>query len=127
MSEKSNAPKFNFQGIVDNLKTMINPDAETPMPVDGDQLGKKLQSISLGLQELSEQHAQQTQNLNDLNHQVNELFNDIEQLRQQTNDVNPVAAATAAPKAEAQPAPAEESKPAAEEKPAEEDKPKEDN
>ncbi len=81
MSDKNN--KFDMNSIMSSLKSMINPEMDTPEPVDSDELGNRMKDISTRLQTLAKQHAKQTQILYELNHLVNGVYSDLEQLRGQ--------------------------------------------
>ncbi len=86
MAKKPEFPKIDFNNIVSNIKSVINPGGGTPEPISGDQLGEQMREISELSQKLSKIHAEQTQDFNELNQKVNKLFEDVEVLRQQTKE-----------------------------------------
>lgn len=81
MSENKKA--FDIQGVLDNIKTMINPVGNTPNPNADDEIGIKLASLSVMVQELHESYAEQGKKLSSMNKLFNEVFQTLEQSRQQ--------------------------------------------
>ena len=64
--------KFDIGGIVDNIKSMVNPGGDTPDVDPNDALGIKIAQISVKIQ--------------DLNKLLNAAFQDLEALRKQCSD-----------------------------------------
>ncbi len=73
--------KFNIQGLVDNVKSMVNPEGNTPQVQMGDVLGEKMASLSLLLQRSSKTLNEQAQALTEANQMLNDLFKDLEVMR----------------------------------------------
>lgn len=73
--------KIDLNNIVKGVKSMINPTALTPDAADDDALGVKLAQISLLVQSVANIQAQQTKEFAKINKLVNELYADIEALR----------------------------------------------
>ena len=88
--------KFDFSGLLDNVKTMINPTANTPNPSLDDAIGIKLAEISALAQQLGNAHAEQTRELGKLNKLLNGLYKDIETLRNPPAEEKTPEATTAA-------------------------------
>lgn len=76
--------KLNIQGLVNNVKSMINPEANTPKAASGDAMGEKMASISITLQETMKALNEQVKNLNSINQSINDLFKDLEAVRAQS-------------------------------------------
>lgn len=105
--------KFDLQGIIGNVKSIISPAGNTPSPNPDDALGLKIAELSTLVQQLATDQAEQSKALTKVNKLLNGVFQDVEALRNPPEA--PVAkeapAAKAAPaveKAEAAPAPAPE-------------------
>lgn len=73
--------KIDLNGIVKGVKSMINPTGETPDVSDDDALGVKLAQISTLVQSVANIQAQQTKEFAKINKLVNEVYKDIEALR----------------------------------------------
>lgn len=88
--------KFDFQDIVNNVKSMISPSGATPQPADPeDTLGLKMAEMSILLQEMGQVQAEQAKKYAKVNGLLNEV---LELVRSQTG----VAPKTAEEVAEAQ-------------------------
>lgn len=79
--------KLNIGGIVDSLKTMINPAGGVPEVDPDDDLGLKIAEISTLLKEMVEAQRGYVDNLNKVNALLNAAFRDIEKLRA---DIKPI-------------------------------------
>lgn len=79
--------KLNISGIVDSLKTMINPTGGVPDVDPDDDLGLKIAEISTLLKEMVEAQRGYVDNLNKVNALLNAAFQDIEKLRA---DIKPI-------------------------------------
>ena len=95
--------KLDMQSILGNLKNLKNNilphNAGTPRPVDGDTLGAALADISAKAKQAAKAHADITQILYDIEHGINQLYADIETLRNahpaaNKEDTAPVAEAS---------------------------------
>ena len=73
--------KLNIGGIMDSLKTMINPSSGVPEVDPDDDLGLKIVEISTLLKEMTEAQDAQTKNIKKVNELLNIAFQDIEKLR----------------------------------------------
>ena len=78
------AKKFNIQGIMNNVKSMVNPEANTPKPASGDLMGEKMANISMSLQETMKALGEQVKNLDSINQGINDLFKDLQAIRAST-------------------------------------------
>ena len=91
--------KFDIQGIITSIKSMISPEGNTPSVNPDDAIGMKIVELSTCVQELANAQAEHVKELTRVNKLLNELFKDIEALRKAhaptaaTNDV-PVADTT---------------------------------
>jgi len=79
MSDVTN--KFDVSGIINSIKSMINPEGNTPKPNPDDAIGMKIAELSLTVQQLATAHVEQAKELNKANKLLNDLFKDIEMLR----------------------------------------------
>ena len=79
--------KLNIGGIMDSLKTMINPSSGVPEVDPDDDLGLKIVEISTLLKEMTEAQDAQTKNIKKVNELLNIAFQDIEKLRA---DIKPI-------------------------------------
>lgn len=73
--------KFDVNGIINSIKSMINPAGNTPNPNPDDAIGVKIAQLSMLVQQLATAHAEQAKELSKVNKLLNELFKDIETLR----------------------------------------------
>lgn len=73
--------KFNFSGLIDDVKTTINPRANTPKPDPDDLIGIKIAEISLLAQRLTNAQMEHAKEIAKLNKLLNGLYKDIEALR----------------------------------------------
>ncbi len=73
--------KIDIGGIVDNIKSMVNPGGGTPDVDPNDALGIKIAQISLKIQELVTAQAEHTKSLSEINKLLNAAFKDLEAVR----------------------------------------------
>lgn len=73
--------KFNFQNIVNDLKSMISPTGNTPQPDPSDALGIKLARLSVMAQELQTEHLEQGKKFAEMNALFNEVYQSLEAMR----------------------------------------------
>ena len=73
--------KFDFNEIINNIKSMISPDSNVPSPNPDDAIGMKVAELSLLAQELANAHSEQAKTLTKFNKLLNAVFKDIEALR----------------------------------------------
>lgn len=73
--------KFDFQGIINSIKSLINPEGNTPAADPDDAIGMKLAELSVLVQQLASAQAEQVKELGQVNKLLNELFKDIEAIR----------------------------------------------
>jgi hypothetical protein len=79
--------KFDIQGIITNIKSIINPEGNTPNVNPDDAIGVKIAELSILVQHLATAQAEQVKELGRVNKLLNGLFSDIEALRKtQTHD-----------------------------------------
>lgn len=73
--------KLNIQGLMDNVKSMINPEGNTPSVSSGDAMGEKMAKASILLQETTKALDEQVKKLAEINRLINDLFKDLEAIR----------------------------------------------
>lgn len=73
--------KFDIQGIVKNVKSMISPGVEIPETAKGDPIMYKLSEITKELKILAELHVKQADELAKLDGMVGSLYQDITTLK----------------------------------------------
>ena len=83
MSDKK--VNFDIHGLVKGIKSVIDPNSGTPKPVSGDVLGEKLKNLSDLLADAAKAQAEQADTLSKAKTMVNDLFADIEAVRQQAD------------------------------------------
>ena len=66
--------KFDINQVINSVKSMINPESNTPNPQAGDQLGQKMADLSMLLQQLEKQLSSVSSDLVKANQMVNEIF-----------------------------------------------------
>ena len=76
-----NKLKDSMGGLVDNLKSMINPGGGTPTVSPDDGLGLKIAQITILIKEISSAQSEYVEKLNKINELLNSAFHDIEILR----------------------------------------------
>lgn len=86
--------KFDLQSIVNSVKSILNPESATPPVAENDSLGKKIEKISLLLQNTAKQQAQSAKDLAQANGLLNALYKDLEEIRQQAVPSQPAPSAT---------------------------------
>ena len=73
--------KFDFQCIVNNIKSIIRPEVMTSNQDSGDAIGIKIAELGVLTQRLKKAHEEQEKELIKMNRLLNGLFKDIEMLR----------------------------------------------
>ncbi|ABS78188.1 hypothetical protein [Coxiella burnetii] len=73
--------KFDFQGVLNNIKSMISPESNTPSPDPSDAIGMKIAELSVLAQQLTKSHEEQAKELANVNRLLNDLFKDLEAFR----------------------------------------------
>lgn len=86
--------KIDINSIVKGVKSMINPTALTPDVDADDALGVKLAQISTLVQSIANIQAQQTKEFAKINKLVNELYADIEAIRNPAEETKAATKAT---------------------------------
>lgn len=89
--------KIDISGIMNSLKTMINPAGGTPDVDPSDAIGVKIAQISTLVQDMAKAQSEQAKELAKVNQLLNGLYQDLEALRHP-----PQADEKPAPKAESQ-------------------------
>ena len=77
--------KFDFNSIVGGIKSLLNQESETPQADPSDAIGVKIAQLSLMTQQMAKTHEQLAKDFTSVSHLLNELYKDLEALRQQTN------------------------------------------
>ncbi|AKQ33559.1 hypothetical protein [Candidatus Coxiella mudrowiae] len=77
----NSSKKFDLQGILNNIKSMISPEGSTPDVNPDDAISIKISELSLLTQQLAKTHAEQAKEFTRINRLLNDLFKDIEALR----------------------------------------------
>jgi hypothetical protein len=78
--------KFDINNIMDNIKSMISPEGETPTVDPDDAIGVKITQVSVIAQELTKEQTESAKKLATMNALLNELYKDIEALRAQHSE-----------------------------------------
>jgi hypothetical protein len=74
--------KFDFQSIVNSVKSIINPESSVLKGAEsGDPIGTKIVKINALLKETANAHAQSAKDLAQINSLLNELYRDLESFR----------------------------------------------
>lgn len=81
-----NKKQFDLQGLISNIKTMINPTANTPDPNPEDVVGIKLAELSVMVQQLQQAYAEQGKVLGKVNKLFNEVYQSLEAFHQKENE-----------------------------------------
>lgn len=76
--------KENMGGLVDSLKTMIDPAGKVPNVNPNDALGMKIAQIATLVKQMSDAQQEHVKSLSKLNELLNAAFQDIEALRNQS-------------------------------------------
>ena len=80
----NNPKKFDLQGLINSVKTMINPESNIPTVDPNDAIGVKIAELSTLIQQLVSAQAEHNKELTRANQLLLDLFKDIEQLRGST-------------------------------------------
>jgi len=73
--------KFDLDKILGGIKSMINPEGESPEVDPNDALGLKIAQLSALFQEMAKSHAELAKEFAKANEILNGLFKDIESIR----------------------------------------------
>ena len=102
------AGKLDVEGLMENVKSMLNTDMRVSGAPDGDSVGKKLEEISALAHKLSDEHAKHTAELERLKSLVKSLYDELHPkvaaMKQAAPAAKPAEPAKEAPKAEEPPA-----------------------
>jgi len=74
------ANKIDIQGLMDNVKSMITPESQMPKPPEGDELAEKAALLISSIQEVANNHTEQTKLIQQLSKDINALYKSIEAL-----------------------------------------------
>lgn len=66
--------KLDIQGIVDSVKSVLNPDATVPEAEKGNKVAEEMVAVMLLLKEMNEEHNKLGQQLATLNHKLHSLY-----------------------------------------------------
>lgn len=77
--------KLDINGIINSVKSMINPVSGTPEVDPDDDLGVKIAQASVMLKEMAAAQQEHVKQLNKMNEILNMVFQDIESLRQEVH------------------------------------------
>lgn len=77
----NSSKKFDLQGILSNIKSMISPEGNTPNVNPDDAIGMKVAGLSVLIRQLAKTYAKQSKEFTKVNRLLNELFKDIEAFR----------------------------------------------
>ena len=83
---KSALSKFDINGLIKGVKSTLNPTAHTPDVEADDELGVKLARISTLVQTVAHQQAESAKLFTTINKLVNEVYAEVEVLRQVNAD-----------------------------------------
>jgi hypothetical protein len=73
--------KFDFQNIVNSVKSIINPESSILKGAESDPIGAKILNINTLLKDVANAHAKSAKDLAQINHLLNELYRDLESFR----------------------------------------------
>jgi hypothetical protein len=73
--------KFDLNNIVGQIKSLLNQEAETPQVDPSDAIGAKIAQLSLMAQQMAHAHEQLARDFKAANQLLNDLFKDLEALR----------------------------------------------
>lgn len=73
--------KFDIQGVVDSVKSIINPEVPIPPGMENDPIVAKLTMLKAETQNLSNILEQQQQEISKINTLIASMFKDLETLR----------------------------------------------
>ncbi len=73
--------KFDLNSIVGGIKSLLNPEEESPNVDPNDAIGVKIAQLSLMAQQLSKMLEQQSKDFVIMNQLLNDLYKDLEALR----------------------------------------------
>lgn len=73
--------KFDLDKILSGIKSMIDPEGDSPEVDPNDALGLKIAQLSAVFQEMAKSHAQQAKDFTKANDILNGLFKDLEAVR----------------------------------------------
>ncbi len=73
--------KFDLNSIVGGIKSLLSQESETPVVDPSDAIGAKIAQLSLMTQQMAHTHAQLGKDLTAAHHLLNDLFKDLEALR----------------------------------------------
>lgn len=76
--------KFDLQGIVNSVKSMISPDAANIKVPEGDFIGAKIVEVAKLIQNVSNLHSQAAKDLNQINDLLGTLYRELEAFRKQS-------------------------------------------
>jgi len=83
--------KFDLDKILGGIKSMINPEGDTPEVDPNDALGLKIAQLSALFQEMAKSHAQHAKDFSKANDILNGLFKDLEAVRESKPKSKPKA------------------------------------
>ena len=73
--------KFDLGGIVDNIKSLVNPSGDIPSADVNDALGIKIAGITLEMKDLIAEQEAMTKSLLAISRNLNATFNDLQAIR----------------------------------------------
>ena len=73
--------KFDLGGIVDNIKSLVNPGGDIPSADVNDALGIKIAGITLEMKDLIAEQEAMTKSLLAISRNLNATFNDLQAIR----------------------------------------------
>lgn len=73
------AGKLDLQTLMNNVKSLINPDTKIPEPPAGDPIAAKLAEISVLTHQISEAHHQLRSTIEKLNTKISLLYRDLQE------------------------------------------------
>lgn len=80
---KSDFSKFDLQGIINSVKTMINPEIKVP---EGDFIGEKVLKITELLKSASQANTQAADDLNKVKDLLSMLYSELEAFRKESTE-----------------------------------------
>lgn len=81
--------KLDIKGMVDSVKSIINPEVNLPPGLENDPIGGKLALIRAATEHLNELMKQQQEEMNKINNLIASLYKDLQQKNQPSTPSTP--------------------------------------
>ena len=68
--------KLDLQGMVDGVKSVLNPEHNLPDPIEGDELAHKMITLLAHVKNIADRHTEQGKEIEKLAKQMNQVYNE---------------------------------------------------